>query len=108
MTDLLGVDVPAAWTGSSVAPSVLDGEEPADEPVVSVTVRGEEVTSQPIPRSLDDGDLLVSVRGRDWTYVENVTADDAGDAEATELYHRPDDPTQQTNLATDPTPSRRT
>jgi len=106
VTDLLGVDAPAAWTGSSVAPSVLDGEEPADEPVVSVTVRGEEVTSQPIPRSLDDGDLLVSVRDRDWTYVENVTADDAGDAEATELYHRPDDPTQQTNLATDPTPEQ--
>lgn len=103
VTDLLGVDAPAEWTGSSVAPSVLDGEEPADEPVVSVTVRGEEVTSQPIPRSLDDGDLLVSVRDRDWTYVENVTADDA---EATELYHRPDDPTQQTNLATDPTPEQ--
>ncbi|WP_049980867.1 sulfatase [Halolamina rubra] len=104
VTDLLGVDAPAAWTGSSVAPSVRDGEEPADEPVVSVTVRGEEVTSQPIPRSLDDGDLLVSVRDRDWTYVENV---DAAGAEATELYYRPDDPTQQEDLSADPTPEQR-
>jgi arylsulfatase A-like enzyme len=96
ITDLLGVDVPEAWTGDSLAPAVLDGETPPDEPVVSVTVRGEDVTTQPIPRSLSDGDLLVSVRDRDWTYIENV------DTGATELYHRPTDPTQQTDLSTDP------
>jgi len=60
-------------------------------------VRGEEVTTQPIPRSLDDGDLLVSVRDRDWIYIENV------DDGTTELYHRPSDPTQQTDLSNDPT-----
>ena len=97
VTDLLDVDAPGEWAGTSLAPSVLDGAAPADDPVVSVTVRGDDVTSQPIPRSLDDGDLLVSVRDRDWTYVENV------DTETTELYYRPDDPTQQTDLSTDPT-----
>ena len=113
VADLLGADAPDAWQGRSVAPSVLDGETPADEPVVSVTVRGETVTSQPIPRSLDDGDLLVSVRDRDWTYIENV---DAGEdvasgsrdgAGGSELYFRPDDPTQQENLIDDPGPEGR-
>ena len=55
------------------------------------------MTSQPIPRSLSDGDLLVSVRDRDWTYIENV------DAGTTELYHRPSDPTQQDDRSVDPT-----
>ncbi len=98
VTDLMGVDADADWRGDSLAPTVLDGEEPDDEPVVSVTVRGESVTAQPIPRSLDDGDLLVSVRDRDWTYVENV------DTGATELYHRPSDPGQQDDRSDDPTP----
>ncbi|MFC6735717.1 sulfatase [Halolamina salina] len=102
VADLLGVDAPDAWQGSSAAPSVLEGAEPADEPVVSVTVRGETVTSQPIPRSLDDGDLLVSVRDRDWTYVENVDTD--GERE---LYYRPDDPDQQDDLSDDPDPEER-
>jgi arylsulfatase A-like enzyme len=96
VTDLLGVDAPDAWRGSSLAPSVLEDEAPVDEPVVSVTVRGEDVTSQPIPRSLDDGDLYVSVRDSDWTYIENTETGE------TELYHRPDDPTQQENIAVDP------
>jgi arylsulfatase A-like enzyme len=96
IADLAGVSPPEEWRGASLAPAVLDGEEPADDPVVSVTVRGEEVTEQPIPRSLDDGDLLVSVRDRDWSYVENV---DTGDQE---LYHRPTDPGQQENRADDP------
>jgi arylsulfatase A-like enzyme len=101
VTDLLGVDAPDAWRGSSLAPSVLEGESPADDPVVSVTVRGEEVTSQPIPRSLDDGDLSVSVRDRDWTYIENTETGEA------ELYYRPDDPTQQDDLTADPSPEGR-
>jgi len=70
--------------------------ELTNDPVVSVTVRGEDVTQQPIPRSLSDGDLLVSARDDDWTYIENV------DTDAAELYHRPSDPTQQENLAADP------
>ncbi|MCG1003528.1 MULTISPECIES: sulfatase [Halobacterium] len=98
ITDLLGVDADADWQGDSLASTVLDGEEPDDEPVVSVTVRGDSVTAQPIPRSLDDGDLLVSVRDKDWTYIENV------DTEETELYHRPSDPDQQEDRSVDPTP----
>ena len=85
VTDLLDVDAPEMWTGASLVPAAVDGEAPADEPTVSVAVRGEEVTTQPIPRSLDDGDLLVSVRDRDWTYIRNLATDDE------ELYHRPTD-----------------
>ncbi|WP_058365587.1 sulfatase [Haloparvum sedimenti] len=86
-----------ALGGGAESPGALT--EPP-EPVVSVTVRGEELTAQPIPRSLDDGDLLVSARDADWTYIENA---DTGEAE---LYHRPSDPDQQENLADDPTPER--
>ncbi|SMO64549.1 sulfatase [Halorubrum cibi] len=96
VTDLLGVDAPATWEGTSLAPTVLEGETPADEPVTSVTVRGEDVTAQPIPRSLSDGELYVSVRDREWTYIENV------DAGTTELYHRPSDPLQATDRSADP------
>jgi arylsulfatase A-like enzyme len=92
VTDLLGVDAPDRWTGTSLASTVSAGDAPPDDPVISVTVRGEDVTAQPIPRSLSDGDLLVSVRDRDWIYIRNV------DAETEELYHRPDDLDQQTDL----------
>jgi arylsulfatase A-like enzyme len=95
VADLLGVESPPEWEGETLAPSVVHGDTPPDEPVVSVTVRGEEVTAQPIPRSLDHGDLLVSVRDREWTYVENV---DTGDVE---LYHRPTDPAEQDDRSTD-------
>jgi len=88
---LQGVDPAAAWTGESLVPVVTGEGQPSTEPVVSVAVRGERVTAQPIPRSLDDGEL-VAARDRDWTYVRNV------DTDAEELYYRPDDPTQQTNL----------
>jgi arylsulfatase A-like enzyme len=101
VTDLLDVRAPDPWTGETLVPSVVGDESPADEPVVSVTVRGESVTTQPIPRSLADGSLLISARNRDWTYIENVETEDR------ELYSRPDDPLQQTNLATEPTPDRR-
>ncbi|MFW6317608.1 MAG: sulfatase [Halorubrum sp.] len=96
VADLLGVDSPAEWRGESVAPAVRGESEPDQDPVVSVTVRGEEVTDQPIPRSMADGDLLVSVRDAEWTYIENA---DTGE---TELYHRPSDPTQQDDLSADP------
>nr|WP_255682069.1 hypothetical protein [Natrinema sp. SYSU A 869] len=100
VTDLLDVEAPESWTGDTLVPSVTGDEQPTDDPVVSVTVRDESVTNQPIPRSLTDGDLLVSARNRDWTYIENV------DTTESELYYRPDDPRQQTNLATDPTPEQ--
>jgi len=96
VADLLDVEAPPEWHGESLAPAVNDGESPDQDPVVSVTVRGEEVTDQPIPRSLADGDLLVSVRDDEWTYIENA------DTEETELYHRPSDPTQQEDLSADP------
>ena len=116
VTDLLGVEPPDAWHGDSLLPALRgaddDGDAAADaatagdgapsgDPVISVTVRGEDVTQQPIPRSLSDGDLLVSARDAEWTYIENV------DAETTELYHRPSDPTQQENLASDPDETER-
>jgi len=97
VADLLGVESPPEWRGESVAPAVRGAGTPDQEPVVSVTVRGEEVTEQPIPRSMADGDLLVSVRDAEWTYIENA------DTEETELYHRPSDPTQQEDLSADPT-----
>jgi len=96
VADLLGADAPDAWRGGSLVPAVADGEAPADDPVVSVAVRGEEVTTQPIPRSLDDGDLLVSVRDRDWTYIRNT------ETGSQELYHRPTDPTQTNDRSVDP------
>ena len=97
VAELLGVEAPPEWDGESLTPSLLRGEAPSDDPVVSVTVRGEEVAAQPIPRSLEDGDLLVSVRDRDWTYTTNV------DGETTELYDRSSDPEQQRDLSVDPT-----
>ncbi|WP_096395869.1 sulfatase-like hydrolase/transferase [Halorubrum trapanicum] len=120
VADLLGVDPAPEWHGESLVPALggdgapsatsdggdvrsetsdeadADGPDVPDDPVVSVTVRGEEVTQQPIPRSLSDGDLFVSARDDDWTFIENV---DAGERE---LYHRPADPTQRENLAVDP------
>ena len=96
VTDLLGVDAPEAWQGSSLVPAVVGGDDPADEPIVSVAVRGEDVTTQPIPRSLDDGDLLVSVRDRDWTYIRNTETGDQ------ELYHRPTDPAQTADRSVAP------
>ncbi|MEF8800806.1 MAG: sulfatase [Halolamina sp.] len=101
VADLLDVAQSPKWQGQSLVPTILEGDAPDDQPVVSVTVRGEEVTTQPIPRSLDEGDLLVSVRTQHWTYIANV------DEGTTELYHRPSDPAQQTDLSADPTPEAR-
>ncbi len=98
--EFLDVSSPAEWAGGSLAGTVFDGTAPADEPVISVTVRDEEITRQPIPRDLGDGDLLVSARTDEWTYIENT---DAATPEA-ELYHRPSDPDQQHDLADDPPP----
>jgi arylsulfatase A-like enzyme len=101
VADLMDVDAPPEWEGKTLLPSVLEGDAPVDEPVVSVTVRGEEVTTQPIPRSLADGDLLVSVRDQEWTYVKNV------DDGTTELFHRPSDPAQQADRSDTPTDEER-
>lgn len=94
--DLLDVPAPDRWTGESLLPAIRDGERPREDPVISVAVRGEEVTQQPIPRSLAEGELLVSARDDDWTYIEHTESGHS------ELYHRPSDPTQQVDLSTDP------
>jgi uncharacterized sulfatase len=87
--DLLGVESSAAWEGVSVAPA-LDGDDIGDRgPVVSVAVRGESVTSQPIPRHLEDGELLVSARDARWTYIEHTESGHR------ELYDRRDDPEER-------------
>lgn len=94
--DLLDVPAPDRWTGESLLPAIADGDPPRDDPVVSVAVRGEEITQQPIPRSLAEGELLVSARDDDWTYIEHA------ESGAAELYHRPSDPTQQVDLTAEP------
>jgi arylsulfatase A-like enzyme len=106
---LLDAPIPDEWAGRSLD-THLDGtggagDETAGEgrsatapptdapdPIVSVAVRGESVTTQPIPRHPSEGDLLVSARTRRWVYIENTATGDA------ELYDRLDDPTQQTDL----------
>ncbi|MFC7041635.1 sulfatase-like hydrolase/transferase [Halonotius sp. GCM10025705] len=92
IADCFGVAAPDVWTGESLLPTVRDGAAPAETPIVSVAVRGEEVTTQPIPRSLDDGDLLVSVRDERWIYIENT------ETGGIELYDRQRDPTQQDDM----------
>ena len=90
VADLL--DVRGDFDGRSILP-VLEGEDPPEnEPVVSVAVRGESVTQQPIPRRLADGDLLVSARTDRWTYVLHTGTDER------ELYDREADPGQTENL----------
>jgi uncharacterized sulfatase len=87
--DLLGVDPAPEWEGRSVA-KALDGEPIADcGPVISVAVRGESVTSQPIPRHKADGELLVSARDARWTYIEHTESGHR------ELYDRRDDPEER-------------
>jgi len=88
VASLLGVDPAPAWEGTPVGMAAAGDVDP----VVSVTVRGEEITSQPIPRTLDDGRLLVSARTADHVYIADP---DRGHAE---LYDRQTDPYQQENL----------
>lgn len=95
--DLLGVAPADAWAGVSVA-STLDGADVADRgPVVSVAVRGDSVTTQPIPRHRDDGELLVSARDARWTYIEHTVSGHC------ELYDRRDDPEEHRDLCAEET-----
>jgi arylsulfatase A-like enzyme len=88
VSSLLGVPPARTWEGRAVG-STAGGAPP---PVVSVTVRGEEVTSQPIPRTLDDGRLLLSARTATHVYIADPERGQA------ELYDRRQDPYQQHNL----------
>lgn len=74
--------------------SLLDGT-PDPSPVTSVAVRGPSVTYQPIPRRLDDGELLVSARTREWSYIHHT------ESGKRELYDRTADPEETENLLDD-------
>ncbi|MFB6362282.1 MAG: sulfatase, partial [Halobacteriales archaeon] len=97
--DLLDVPAPERWTGESLVPAMKDAEGPRDDPVISVAVRGGEITQQPIPRALSEGELLVSGRDADWTFIEH------SETGHQELYHRPSDPEQQQDLSASPDPA---
>jgi uncharacterized sulfatase len=95
--ELLGVEPATEWDGQSVA-HTLDGEEIEDQsPIVSVAVRGDSVTTQPIPRQFHDGELLVSARDDRWTYIEHTESGHQ------ELYDRRDDPEEQHDYCSDST-----
>jgi len=55
------------------------------------------VTSQPIPRRLADGELLVSARDDRWTYIEHTESGHR------ELYDRRDDPEEQVDYCAEDT-----
>ena len=120
--DLLNVDPPATWDGRRL-PRAGDGDRTGTDrngvgggdgaagaaggggagsdraPIVSVAVRGESVTQQPIPRRRADGRLLASARTTRWTYVEDTVTG------RRELYDRRRDPGERTNrLAADDDP----
>jgi arylsulfatase A-like enzyme len=97
--DLLGVDPADEWVGESLLPTLRDGDAPPATPIVTVTVRGEDVTQQPIPRSLDEGDLLISARDADWVYIRNTETGEE------ELYDRQADPDQRTDRSTSDDPA---
>ena len=95
--ELLGVEPADAWVGHSVA-GALDGEAIEDRgPVVSIAVRGESVTTQPIPRHREDGELLVSARDARWTYIEHTVSGHR------ELYDRRSDPEERQDLCAEDT-----
>ncbi|MFB6222813.1 MAG: sulfatase [Haloarcula sp.] len=95
--DLLSISPASAWDGDSVAPAIF-GDTIADRgPVVSAAVRGESVTSQPIPRSRSDGELLLSARDKRYTYIEFT------ESGRRELYDRTNDPEEQQNLCSEST-----
>jgi len=63
-----------------------------------IGVDGEDVTQQPIPRSLDEGDLLISARDAGWVSIRNI------ETGAEELYDRQAAPDQRTDRSTDDDP----
>ena len=91
--DALGVDAGGRFAGESLL-GVREGEAANEAPVTAVAVRGDSVTQQPIPRRLDDGELLVRASTPRWTYIYHTERD------AHELYDRRTDPAQQENVWT--------
>ena len=88
----MGVDSPPEFEGRSLDRAIRSGETVAEQPVVSVTVRGGKVTQQPIPRRLDEGELLASARTQEWAYIYHT------DSGRRELYRRSVDPAERENV----------
>ncbi|MFC7154963.1 sulfatase-like hydrolase/transferase [Halomarina halobia] len=88
----MGVAAPDLDAGS-LLPVVRDGERPAPEPVLSVAVRGERVTQQPIPRRPEDGELLASARTDRFTYIYHTRSG------RRELYDRSADPDERRDVS---------
>jgi uncharacterized sulfatase len=88
----MGVEIPREFEGRSLLEFDGGGVAPDSEPVLSVAVRGTTVTQQPIPRRLDEGELLVSARTREWTYVYHT------ESGRRELYRRSTDPAEQEDV----------
>lgn len=88
----MGVDPPETFEGESLLPVVRGNATPEEAPIVSVAVRGATITQQPIPRSLDDGGLLVSARTREWTYIYHT------ESGRRELYRRSADRNEERNV----------
>jgi arylsulfatase A-like enzyme len=89
--DAMDVPAPPGATGESLLPAIRNDESLRGDPIVSVTVRGDSVTQQPIPRRLDDGEVLVSARTTGWTYIRHA------ESGRRELYDRRTDPDEQTD-----------
>jgi arylsulfatase A-like enzyme len=90
--DWFGVDG-AEFVGESLLPTVDSGQPPVDDPVLSVTVRGDSVTEQPIPRSRSEGELIVSARTDRYTYIHHT------ESGRRELYDRRADPEELADIA---------
>jgi len=90
--DAMGITEHEQFEGESLLPEITDTGSRDPSPAVSVGVRGDTVTQQPIPKRLDEGSVLVSARSADWTYIHNT------DGSEPELYDRRRDPTEQENL----------
>jgi arylsulfatase A-like enzyme len=81
----MGVD-PEPFDGPDLLPAVRGEATPTRGPVTSLAVRGSNVTRQPIPRRLDQGEPIVSARTDRYTYIYHT------DSGRRELYDRSVDP----------------
>lgn len=92
IADFMDVPRPDSWEGQNLARQVLNGTEVTSRPIVSICVRGDEITTQPIPRTPADGDLHVSVRTKRYVFIENIRIGEQ------ELYDRMEDDALQENI----------
>ena len=90
--ELMGLPVAPFDDETGSLRGALEGEPYENGPVTAVALRGETVTQQPIPRRLEEGELLISARDGRYTYVQHT------DTERTEWYDRSTDPSEQTPI----------